>query len=102
MSTDQSVQRDERTVTVENASYRWAINFIIFALLFDVACRGVFFDEAAWDLLALAIVPGLVCTIYQYRQKILGRPPGRMILSLFVGAIFAAIMAFIIAFFKLM
>jgi len=71
MSAHQSVQRDERTVAVENASYRWACAFVTFALLIDGAYRGLVHNEAAWDLLALAIVPGIVCTIYQARQKTL-------------------------------
>lgn len=71
MSTHQSVERDKRTVAVENASSRWALNFITFALLIDVMYRGAFCNEAAWDLLALAIVPGVICTVYQARQKTL-------------------------------
>ncbi len=73
MSTPQSVERDERTVAVENASYKWACIFVTFALFIDGAYRGVVRNEAAWDLLALAIVPSLACTMYQARQKILGK-----------------------------
>jgi len=69
MSTHQSVKADERTVAVENASYRWAFTLITFALFIDVACRAWFRNEAAWDLMALAIVGGVVSTIYQARQK---------------------------------
>ena len=69
MSTQQRVVQDQRTVAVENASFRWALNFVTFALLIDGVCRGLFRNEAAWDLLALAIVPGIICTIYQARQK---------------------------------
>jgi hypothetical protein len=73
MSPDQSVQRDERTVAVENASYKWACIFVIFALLIDVVYRGTIRNEAAWDLLALAIAPGIICMIYQARHQIWGR-----------------------------
>jgi len=69
VSAPKSVQRDERTVAVENASYKWACIFVTYALLIDGVYRGVVRNEAAWDLLALAIVPGIVCTIYQARQK---------------------------------
>ena len=69
MSTPQSVQRDERTVAVENASYKWACLFVIYALFVEVVCRGLVRNEAAWDLLFLACVPGVICTIYQARQK---------------------------------
>lgn len=71
MSTHQSVIRDERTVAVDNASYKWASVFVAFALLIDVAYRAAVRHEAAWDLMALAIVPGVVCTMYQARQKTL-------------------------------
>ena len=66
-----SIERDERTVAVENASYKWACIFITFALLIDVVYRGAVRNEAAWDLMALAVVPGIVCTVYQARQKTL-------------------------------
>jgi hypothetical protein len=72
VSSQQSVVRDERTVAIENASYKWACVFITFSLLVDTVYRSAFRGEAAWDLLALAIVPSLACSIYQARQKILG------------------------------
>ena len=71
MSTTPLVERDERTVSVENAGYRWAYIFVSFALLIDVMYRALFRHEAAWDLMALVLVGGAVCTIYQARQKTL-------------------------------
>jgi hypothetical protein len=71
MSTTQVVERDERTVAVENASYRWAYLLLCYALLMDVIYRSLVRHEAAWDLLALVIVGGVVCTVYQARQKVL-------------------------------
>jgi hypothetical protein len=71
MSNEQSVQRDERTQAVENASYRWGYLFLSFALLIDVMYRGEFVHEAAWDLTAMVVAGGLVCTLYQARQKVL-------------------------------
>ena len=59
MNTQQNVGRDERTVAVENASFKWAYIFVAFALLIDGAYRGAVRHEAAWDLLALAILPGI-------------------------------------------
>ena len=70
MSTHQSVERDERTVAVEHTSYKWALIFLMFALLIDVMYRGIFRGEAAWDLMALVIAGGVGCTIHQARQKI--------------------------------
>src|ERR1700693_3054496 len=65
MSTPQSVERDERTVAVENASYRWAYLLLTYALLVDVIYRSLIRHEATWDLLALVVVGGAVCTVYQ-------------------------------------
>ena len=36
MSAGLSVERDERTVAVENASYRWSYLVVTYALLVDV------------------------------------------------------------------
>ena len=72
MSTNQNVARDERTVAIENASYRWTCILLSFALLVDVGYRGLVRQEAAWDLMALVIVSGAVSTVYQARQKVLG------------------------------
>jgi hypothetical protein len=70
MSKDQSVERDEQTVAVENTSYKWAFIFLSFALLIDVMYRAMFRHEAAWDLMALVIAGGVGCTIPQMRQNV--------------------------------
>jgi hypothetical protein len=88
MSAHQSVERDERRVAVENASYKWAYTFIIFALLIDVMYRGAVRDEAAWDLMALIGVGGIVSMMYQARQKTAGW--GSVILMLVSFALCAA------------
>ena len=72
MSTQQNVERHERRVTAENASYKWSCTFIIFALLIDGMYRGLVRNEAAWDLLALAIMPGIICTVYEAWRKTAG------------------------------
>ena len=94
MTTRQDVQRDERTVAVANASYKWAGIFIIFALLIDVMCRAWFFDEAAWDLMALAVVTGAIPTMYQARHKVLGRHFGRKVVLL---ALLGGVLGFVVA-----
>ena len=93
MITHQSVVRDERTVAVENASYKWACIFVIYALFIDVIYRGAVRNEAAWDLLALATVPGVICTVYQARRKTVGGwLPLVMVCSAVVCAAFIAAM----------
>jgi hypothetical protein len=66
------LERDERTIAVENASYKIGYILLTYALLADVMYRG-FRHEAAWDLLALIVIGGGVCVFYQARQKILSR-----------------------------
>ena len=96
MSTNQNVARDERTVAIENAGYRWTCILLTFALLVDVMYRGMVRNEAAWDLMALVIVGGAVSTIYQARQKALARGWVReAVLIACLGAVIGAIVAMI-------
>ncbi len=96
MSTTQCVERDERTVAVENASYRWAYFLLTYALLVDVAYRGWFRNEAAWDMMALVIVGGVICSVYQARRRTLAR--GWAIKAV-LGAVIAAVIAVVAAVF---
>lgn len=88
------VERDERTTFIENFSYTFGYKFIAYALLLDVIYRSIKFNEAAWDLLGLVIVSGLVMTIYQYKQKILVKSWLKTICAI---SVITAIIAFIIA-----
>ena len=93
MSTPQAVERDERTVAVENASYRWAYLVLSYALLVDVIYRSLVRHEAAWDVMALVLVGGAVCTAYQARQKILGHGwVMKAVLAACVAGVLAAIL----------
>lgn len=65
------VLRDERTVATENASYRWAYLFLAFGLLASTAWRAFVRDEAAWDLLVLVVVSGVVTAAYQGARGVL-------------------------------
>ena len=98
MSDIQTVERDERTVAVENAGHRWACIFLTYALLVDVMVRGLVRDEAAWDLLALAIAGGFITTIYQFRHKALPHLWKKealiiVLCSAVIGAVIAAVLA---------
>jgi hypothetical protein len=66
-----TVRRDERTVAVENASYRLAYLFLSFGLLALVAYRSFVHHESAGDLLALVILGGVLSAAYQGFHKIL-------------------------------
>ena len=93
-STPQPVERDERTVAVENASYRWAYLVLTYALLVDVMYRGLVRHETTWDLMALVVVGGAVCTVYQARQKILAHGwVVKVVLAACIAGVIAAILA---------
>jgi hypothetical protein len=93
MSTQQCVERDERTVAVENASYRWAYLLLTYALLMDVVYRSLDRHEAAWDLMALVILGGAVCTVFQARQKILAHGwVMKVVLAACIAGVLAAIL----------
>jgi len=97
MNTQRSVERDARTVAVENASYRWACGFVSFALLIDVMFRSAVRSEAAWDLMALAILPGIASLVYQARQKtVIPVRAGKLMTFAFVAAAIAAAAAAIL------
>jgi hypothetical protein len=91
------VERDERTVAVENASYRWAYGLLTYALLVDVMCRSLIRHEAAWDLMALVIVGGAFCGAYQARQRILARGwMTKAVLVACVAGVIAAVLAMVL------
>ena len=91
---DQSVDRDERTIVVENSSYRWAYLLLSFGLLAIVAYRSFVWRESSWDLLALVILGGFVTTWYQAAHRVLSRR-GAMVATLCV--LIAAALALAIA-----
>lgn len=102
MSVPESVIRDERTVAVENASYRWAYSLLTYALLVDVMCRALFRREAAWDLMALVVVGGVVATVYQARKRSLAHGwVMKVVLLGCVAAVFAAILAMTLSWLRL-
>lgn len=86
MSTTSSIQRDERTIAVENASYRWAYLFLSFGLLLVVAYRSFVHRESPWDLLALVVLGGVVGTIYQGTHRVLSRHWAMAALLAFLAA----------------
>jgi hypothetical protein len=85
-----SPDRDERTLAVENASYRWAYHFISFGLLALVAYRSFTWGEAAWDLMALVVLGGVVASAYQWSHQVLTR---RWLLNGLASMVVAAVIA---------
>jgi uncharacterized membrane protein YdcZ (DUF606 family) len=71
--TTNPVLRDERTVSIENASYRWAYLLMSYGLLVATAYRSFVRHESAWDLMALVIAGGVVASVYQGGKQVLSR-----------------------------
>lgn len=66
---DKPLLRDERAISVENASYRVAYILVAYGLLIIIAVRSIFYQQSNWDLMALVIVSGLASTAYQVRSQ---------------------------------
>jgi hypothetical protein len=90
------VQRDERTVAVENASYRLSYLVLSFGLLVLVAYRAFVHHQSSWDLLALVVLGGGVGTAYQGAHRVLSK--GWVVAAL-VAILLAALLAAIIVWF---
>jgi hypothetical protein len=86
----ENVIRDERTIAVENASYRLGYMVLSFGLLVIVAYRSLVRQDAGWDLLALVILGGAVTTFYQGIHRVLSQ---RWALAAVLTALLAAIVA---------
>lgn len=95
MKNYKKTNRDERAIFIENVSYKFGYNLITFALLLDVIYRGLILNEAAWDLLGIIIISGLVMTLYQYKQKILDK---NWIKTVVISSLIAFIVALLISF----
>lgn len=87
--------RDERTIAVENASYRLAYTVLAYGVLLSVVYRGFVLQEGSWDLMALVILSSGIATLYQGRHKILDR---RMLLPALILMLLSGLAAAIIAF----
>lgn len=85
------IEKDERTVFVENESYRYAYIVISYGILIDIMYRSFFLQEAPWDLFGLIFLGGLVSTIYQFRQKIFTQKWLRSILILVILSALTAV-----------
>jgi hypothetical protein len=95
--TDKIVEKDERTTFIEMASYSYGYKFLAFGLLLDIMYRSFRFNEAPWDLFALIIISGFAMTIYQYKQKILGKSWIKTVAFTILIAIISALVLTLIA-----
>lgn len=84
------IHRDERTVLIENASFRWAYLFVSFGLLGLTAYRSVTWGESPWDLMALVVLGGAVPAAYQGYHHVL---TSRFAIFAFAAAVVGALVA---------
>jgi hypothetical protein len=94
MSQTQPVFRDERTVAIENAGYRWGYLTLSFGILAAVMYRGFVLGQQSWDLLGLVMLGGIVGIGYQVAHNIVTR---RWVLSIGITMGIAAIVAAMVA-----
>jgi hypothetical protein len=92
---NQPIIRDERTITIENASYRWGYMVVTYGLLVIIILRAFLFNQTNWDLFALLFVSGLVTTVYQGVHQMFTR---RWIYLFAATMVIAALVAALIAF----
>ena len=85
------VYRDERTVAIENASYRIAYLVLTYGLLIVVVYRSFVLDQQSWDLLALVMLGSLITTVYQGFSQVLTRRWGQLAVVAFLGAVIIAV-----------
>ena len=87
------VERDERTIAVENAGYRWSNLVLSFGLLLLTMYRSLVRHEAAWDLLGLVVLGGVVNAAYQWSGRVLHRRWAVMtFVAMAVGVVIAAVL----------
>ncbi len=90
------VEKDERTMYIENSSYKYGYLFTAFALLINIAYRSFNFNEAPWDLFGIIIISGFVMSIYQYKHNILEKTWIKMFILTLIIAFVASIIMVII------
>jgi hypothetical protein len=96
VSTAPAVDRDERTVAVENAGFRWAYLFLSFGLLALVAYRSLVRNESPWDLMALVVSGGILSAAYQWFHRVLtARWAATCLLTVAAAAALAAVAAWL-------
>lgn len=92
------IDRDERTVAVENAGYRFAYLVLTFGMLAAVAYRAFAWGQASWDLLALVIAGGAITVGYQgAHQALTPRVLRAGAISAIVGAVVAAAITVVVS-----
>ena len=88
-------RRDEREAAVDHAADRLAYLVVSYGLLGIAAFRGLVEHTAAWDLLGLVIVGGVVGAAYRLsRHVFFGRWAAWLVVTVVVAAVLAGAIAF--------
>ena len=69
MNTEQPLKRDERTVAVENAAYKWGFHTLCIGTLLNCLYRHKVRNEDIGDLLLVGCVSVAVVSVYLFRHK---------------------------------
>ena len=89
MNTEQPVERDERTVAVENAAFKWGFHAVYLGILLDCLYRHKVRNEDIGDLLVVLGVSVAVTTVYLIRHKAAVPPlPWKKFFIVYVAAVF--------------
>lgn len=97
---NEHVTRDERSIAVENASYRISFIVLTYGVLIVGAVRGFAFGQACWDLLALVVVSSSAATLYQVRHRTLLRGTKAAMLTMLVAALVGIALIVLMGFLK--
>ena len=85
-----TADRDERTIAVENASYRWAYLFLSFGLLATIVFRSFALHQSSWDLLAIVVLSGVVAAALRRRQRAFTGGAAKSAMLAIIGGVIAA------------
>ncbi len=88
---DQLKIRDERTVSVENASYKIGFIMLSFGVLLILSVRGLVLHQAYWDLFALVMVSSWVAVFYQSTHQVRTASWRAIVAVILIGAVFGGV-----------
>ena len=73
----QTIERDERTIAVENAGYRWSYLLLAFGVLGLAAFRSFALHQSTLDLIVMVVMSGVLSSAYQVSPNAQLRRPVR-------------------------
>lgn len=92
---DKKIERNEKNTFIQNKSYKYGYNILVYGILLDCIYRSIRFNENLWELFILIIVAGSGIMAYQYKQKMIKKSSLK---SLLLTALACIILAWLILF----